>query len=81
MLINSSVNLDIIEIMKKPRNTTGKGYFTVDGPEPLSKKALHVRLPESRDAEVRELAGDKLSEWLREAIVEKIEREKQREPA
>ena len=67
--------------MKKPRNTTGKGYFSVKGSEPLSKNALHVRLPESRDVEVRELAGDRLSEWLREAIIEKIEREKQQERA
>jgi len=67
--------------MKKPRNTTGKGYFKTAGAEPLSKHALGVRLPESMEFQVRQLAGDDLSQWLREAIAEKLEREKQRETA
>lgn len=62
--------------MKKPRNTTGKGYFKTAGSEPLSKNALAVRLPESMDAAVRELAGDDLSGWLREAIAARLEQEK-----
>ena len=61
--------------MKKTRNTTGKGYFTVVGKEPLSKKILAVRLPESLDAQARQVAGDNLSGWLREDIAEKLERE------
>ena len=58
-------------------NRTGKGYFQVKGSEPLAKKAVMARLPVSMDAMVRELAGDDLSEWIREAIAEKIEREYQ----
>jgi hypothetical protein len=67
--------------MKKPRNTTGKGYFTVVGKEPLSKKILAVRLPESLDAQARQVAGDDLSGWLREAIAEKLERELNKDAA
>lgn len=58
-----------------PKNTTGKGYFTVQGAEPLSKRTLHVRVPESLEARARELAGDDLSGWLRRAIAEQVERE------
>ncbi len=63
--------------MKKPQNTTGKEYFKTAGAEPPSKNALAVRLPESMDSQVRQLAGNALSEWLREASTEKLEREKQ----
>lgn len=62
--------------MKKPRNTTGGGYFKTAGAEPLSENAMAVRLPVSMDSQVRQLAGDHLSEWLRQAIAEKLEREK-----
>lgn len=58
-------------------NRTGKGYFQVKGSEPLAKKAVMARLPVSIDAAVRELAGDELSDWVREAIAEKLEREQQ----
>lgn len=64
--------------MKKPRNTTGKGYFKIAGPEPLAKNVLAVRLPESLDAQVRELAGNDLSGWLREAIAARLAQEKSR---
>jgi hypothetical protein len=62
--------------MGKPRNTTGKGYFTVQGKEPLAKRAIAVRLPESVDAELRKEIGDGLSEWMRQAIIEKWEKQK-----
>jgi len=62
--------------MKKLRNTTGRGYFKTAGAEPLSKNAMAVGLPESMDFQVRQLAEDDLSEWLRQAIAEKLEREK-----
>lgn len=65
--------------MKKPRNTTGKGYFKISGSEPLAKNVLAVRLPESMDAQVRELAGDDISGWLREAIAARLAQEKSRE--
>lgn len=61
----------------KARNTTGKGYFTVRGKEPLAKRAIAVRLPESLDNEVREVAGDGLSDWLRAAIIEQLKRDKE----
>jgi len=48
---------------KKPRNTTGKGY-KVKGSEPLAKQPI-ARLPESVDKDLRELAGDDLTGWLR----------------
>ena len=57
------------------KNTTGKGYFIVNGSEPLSKKTYHVRVPQSVEDEMVRLAGDNISSWLREAIVEKIERQ------
>lgn len=62
--------------MSKPRNTTGKGYFSVKGSEPLAKRAISVRLPESLDAELRQTVGGDLSDWLRRVIAEKLEEEK-----
>ncbi len=58
-------------------NRTGKGYFKLKGAEPLAKKAVMARLPISMDAAVREIAGDDLSDWIRQAIAEKLEREQQ----
>lgn len=60
-------------------NRTGKGYFRVQGSEPLAKKPIMARLPVSVDIALRELAGDELSDWIREAIAEKLEREQQQE--
>lgn len=37
---------------------------------------ITVRLPRSLEAELRQYAGDALAPWIREAIAEKIEREK-----
>ncbi len=51
--------------------------FAQVGKEPLAKKAVTARLPVSIDKTVRELAGDDLSNWIREAIREKLEREQQ----
>lgn len=62
--------------MGRARNTTGKGYFTVQGKEPLAKRTIGVRLPESVDAEMREEIGDELSDWVRQAILEKWEQRK-----
>lgn len=62
---------------KKPRNTTGKGYYKVKGAEPLAKQPIALRLPESVDKELRELAGEDLTGWLRKAIAEQVQREKQ----
>lgn len=56
--------------MSKARNTTGRGYFTVQGREPLAKRAVAVRLPESVDAELRQEIGEDLNDWLRQAIIE-----------
>jgi hypothetical protein len=58
-------------------NRTGKGYFQLKGAEPLAKKAVMARLPVSMDAAVREIAGDDLSDWIRQAITKKLERDKQ----
>ena len=63
--------------MSKPRNTTGKGYFAVKGKEPLSKRTVTLRLPESVDAEMRQEIGSELSEWMRQAIIEKWKERKE----
>ena len=60
-------------------NRTGKGYFQAKGSEPLAKKPVMARLPVSVDTALRELAGDDLSDWIREAIAEKLDREQQRD--
>jgi len=46
---------------KKPRNTTGKGYYKVKGSEPLQA----TYSAESVDKDLRELAGDDLTGWLK----------------
>lgn len=51
------------------------------GTEPMAKKVIGVRLPVSMDASVRELAGDDLSQWIREAIAEKLARETKKDCA
>ena len=68
--------------MSKPRNTTGKGYFTVKGSEPLAERAISVRLPKSLDSELRDYVGTggDLSDWLREAIAARLQQEKARTP-
>lgn len=58
-------------------NRTGKGYFQVQGSEPVAKKPLTVKLPVSMDAAVREIAGENLADWVRDAIAEKLAKEKQ----
>lgn len=40
---------------------------------------MGVRLPMDIDTVVREVAGNNLSNWVREAIAEKLEREKNQE--
>ena len=74
-LYDNHTKRGLIKHMKKPRNTTGKGYFEVKGSEPLAKLALSVRVPESMDVQVRQIAGEDLSSWLRSAIAEKLTRE------
>lgn len=63
-------------VLGKARNRTGKGYFTVKGKEPLSKRTITLRLPESVDAELRQEIGDGLSDWMRQVIIEKWQCEK-----
>ena len=62
--------------MSKPRNITGKGGFTTKGSEPLAKRSVSVRLPQSIDLELKEIVGDNLTEWLRKTIIENLEIEK-----
>lgn len=47
----------------------------------MAKKAVMARLPISMDEAVRKIAGDDLSDWLREAVAEKLEREQQKQSA
>lgn len=63
--------------MKKDRKLffDEHGNFASPNPEKLSKKVIGVRLPISVEPKVKQLAGDDLSNWIRQAIVEKLERE------
>lgn len=56
-------------------NPNQKTRFKQIGKEPLDKKSIGLRLPVGVEATVRELSGGQLSEWIREAIAEKLERE------
>ena len=67
----------MFKVMSKARNKTGKGYFTVEGSEPLAKRPVAVRLPESLDSELREIAGKDLTNWLRKAILEQLKKDKE----
>lgn len=58
---------------KQPYDKRGK--FASPYSEPLAKKVIGVRLPQSMDAIVREVAGDDLSEWIREAIAARLRAE------
>lgn len=61
--------------MKKYTHNKETGKFCSPNPEPLAKKVIGVRLPKSMDAVVREIAGDELSEWIREAIASRLRNE------
>lgn len=50
------------------------GRFVTDNPEPANSK-LTVRVTQSLRDEIEELAGDKVAEWVRLAIIEKLNRE------
>jgi hypothetical protein len=67
-------------VVKSPRamkryHFDDQGNFKSPNPEPLAKRVIGVRLPMSVDARVRQLAGDELAEWVRQAIAEKLARE------
>lgn len=62
--------------MSNPNPSTAT-RFKQAGSVPLAKKVIGVRLPIDLDAAVRELAGEELSDWVREAIAEKLARETQ----
>lgn len=55
-------------------NRTGKGYYQVVGSERMSRRPITLKLPESVDRQVRELAGDDLAAFIRLAVAEKIQR-------
>ncbi len=63
--------------MKKPPQDRKTGKFCSPNPEPLGKKIVGVRLPESMEAQLRQVGGKDLSGWIREAIAEKLERDMQ----
>lgn len=52
-----------------------QGNFASPNPVPLARKVIAVRLPVDIDPVVRRLAGEDLSSWVRDAIVEKVARE------
>lgn len=59
--------------MKQPH--VEKGRFGRIYTEPRGK-AIALRLPESIDKEARLIAGDKLTDFIREAVAEKVAKEK-----
>jgi len=63
--------------MKNYTHNESTGKFCSPNLEPLARKVIGVRLPVSIDTRVREVAGEQLSLWIREAIREKLEREQQ----
>ncbi|WP_416669060.1 hypothetical protein [Egbenema bharatensis] len=56
-----------------PRQRSEGGTFTQVGDEPLSKKVIGIRLPESVYAIVHNLPDR--TEWLRRVITEAVQRE------
>ena len=62
------------------KRDTQSGKFVTDK-EPVVSKPIALRLPPSLEAELRTYAGDAVAPWIREAIAEKLEREKQQETA
>ena len=63
--------------MKQPRL---KGKFGSPYKEPRGEP-IALRLPISLDQSVREVAGDDLKNWLKQAIAEKLARETQQNQA
>ena len=61
--------------MKQPHDRK-TGRFCSPNPEPLGKSIIGVRLPASLEAELRQVAGDDLSKWIREAIATRLKQEK-----
>jgi hypothetical protein len=57
------------------KRDTQSGKFVTDQ-EPVVSKPISVRLPPSLEAELRAVAGDAVAPWIREAIAEKLERDK-----
>lgn len=59
------------------KRDTQSGKFVTDK-DPVVSKPIGVRLPLSLEAELRAVAGDAVASWIREAIAEKLERERRR---
>lgn len=62
------------------KRDTQSGQF-VTGSEPVVSKPISVRLPPSLEAELRKAAGGAIAPWIREAIAEKLKREKHQKSA
>jgi len=60
---------------KKDLHFDDQGNFKSPNPVRLSKKVRGVRLPVDLEPIIIELAGDDMSEWLRQAAIEKADRE------
>lgn len=59
------------------KSTTNKGWFVGTG-EPKSKYPITLRLPQALDEKLRAtMAQPELIEWVRQAAVEKYQREKE----
>lgn len=44
--------------------------------EPMSRKVIGVRLPISLESELRQVAGDDISGWIRRAIATQLKQER-----
>ena len=62
--------------MKAERARRNGKFFTQAEP---NSRNLTVRVPETLHTELKNVAGEKLAAWIREAIAEKLEREQQQD--
>lgn len=80
-----SIGFELPKKRKRAKNDSSEtkyhfdtqGNFKSPNPEPMAKRIIGVRLPVSVDLEVREVAGEALAEWVRQAIAEKLARDRQ----
>ncbi len=68
----------MVRTMQSKEERDSIGRFLAAGNEPIVHR-VSFKLPASLRTELDKAAGSKLSAWLREAVVEKLERDQQRD--
>ncbi len=64
--------------MERQRNPQSGKFYSESKP---NRFKLTLRIPDDMALELKDLAGQDVAQWVREAIAQKLEREKQRETA